>query len=89
MVESSLVDQAAWIKDPYRLHQDLTILDSNVDLLNRMRMEKTNERLKQLGMRELTLLPLPRREVVALGETVIWGTGERIRRYYETEIVVR
>lgn len=86
---SSLLDQAAWIKDPYRLHEDLTLLDMNVDLFRRTKMQETNARLKRLGMREVTLAPLPRREVAAPGETVIWGNGQRITRYFGTVTGVR
>lgn len=87
--QSSLVDQAAWIKDPHRLHLDLAVLDSNADLLRRMRMKETNERLKRLGFKEISLSPLPRREVEVPGE-VIYGDGSVIRRYFTPpSIVVR
>ena len=83
---SSLLDQEAWIKDPYRLHQDLTVLDMNVDLLHRMKMRETNERLKRLGFSELRELPLPRREVEVPGE-FIYGNGETIRRYFDNAVI--
>ena len=81
--QTSLVDQASWIKDPYRLHQDLAVLDLNADLLHRMKLQETNERLKRLGMREITLGSLPRREPVVPGEVIPEGrdhppTGNRI-----------
>ena len=76
---SSLIDQAAWIEDPSRLHMDLTVLDQHEDVVRRMRMRATNERLKRLGMKELSLPPLPRREVEVPGEQVFYG-GPVIRR---------
>ena len=79
--KSSLLDQAAWIKDPYRLHQDLAVLDADVDLLHRVKLKDTNERLKRLGFKELTPLRLPRREVEVPGETITGG--QTIRRYFE------
>jgi proteasome lid subunit RPN8/RPN11 len=85
---SSLLDQASWIKEPYRLHQDLCILDMNVDLLRRVKQQETNEKLKRLGMREMKLSPLPRREPVVPGVEVIYGGG-MIRRPCGTVLGVR
>ena len=44
-------------------------------------MKETNAKLKRLGFKELTPLPLPRREAVVPGETVIVG-GQTIRRTF-------
>ena len=77
---SSLLDQAAWIKEPYRLHQDLCLLDMHVDLFRRTKVLDTNKRLKRLGFRELTLSPLPAREVVYPGEVI--DGGQVIRRTF-------
>jgi hypothetical protein len=71
--QTSLLDQASWIQDPDRLHQDLAVLDLNADLVHRMKMQETNERLKRLGMREMKLGPLPRREPVVPGEAIYGG----------------
>ena len=69
------------MNEPHRLHTDLCVLDSNVDLLRRTKMQETNERLKRLGMRELKPLSLPVREVVHPGE-VFYGNGQPVRRYF-------
>ena len=49
--------------------------------MHRMKMKKTNEKLKRLGMKEIPLMPLPRREVEVPGTTVIIG-GPTIRRTF-------
>jgi hypothetical protein len=85
---SSLLDQASWIKEPYRLHQDLTLLDMDVDLRRRMKQQETNERLKRLGMREMKLSPLPVRKVVHPGE-VIHGSQVIRRALTPPKITVR
>ena len=49
--------------------------------MHRMKMKTTNEKLKRLGMKEIPLMPLPRREVEVPGTTVIIG-GPTIRRTF-------